>query len=73
MLTSVNSRVLFACREAQIQLGVLHHLAGQHEEAWQELGVAAEQLPPELEGSDLAADLMVLLEKARLMVQAAVW
>lgn len=32
-------------REAQLQLGVLQHLACNVEEAWQELGLAAERLP----------------------------
>jgi hypothetical protein len=32
-------------REAQVQLGVLQHLAGNAEEAWQELGHAAERTP----------------------------
>jgi hypothetical protein len=32
-------------REAQVQVGVLQHLKGNAEEAWQELGHAAERLP----------------------------
>jgi len=66
--------VLWFCRrEAQLQLGVLHHLAGRAEEAWMELGVAAERLPGHLARTPAAADLEVLLEKARLVVQAAAW
>ena len=33
------------CREAQVQVGVLQHLTGNAEEAWQELGHAAERIP----------------------------
>lgn len=59
--------------EAQLQLGVLQHLAGNAEDAWLMLGVAAERLPQHLQGSQAESDLAVLLEKARLTVEAAAW
>jgi hypothetical protein len=52
------------CREAQVQVGVLQHLTGNAEEAWQELGHAAERIPEV--GQLSSCRLLVCARHARL-------